>query len=231
MLYTLNYSMSEESDPTVNPFDDEALTQRANEIMQRQQQRQLDSALEQARQNATQGELNVDEAYGSELFEFPYVWETTKGDPSTRTEEVFHMRRKTADGITELSIVDKDGERVGLIEGQQSQDAVGNNFFDAIESHNPLSTLRGEKVREYNRKPPRVIPHVVAAAIVQTVVKENLTWGSAQNVSGPGRDMYNYIRNQYSSLVKVEGSAPDYTTPAGNRPTYVVTPIAPPATR
>ncbi len=165
---------------------------------------------------------DLDSLYGQQLFGFVHGWDFVKDDPSTHTEEAFHLRKKTLDNRkSELSIVDKDGERIGLIEGYWYQDGQGNNYFDTFESHNPLSRLRGHKVREYNQKPPRTVPHLIADTIVNVVSREQVTWYSANAMSTPGRNMYEYIGKTFSNVVNVDTTD---MTPAQNYTNYKVTP-------
>ncbi len=186
---------------------------------------------------------SLEEKYGKEYVTFMHKYTIKDGDRQVEVEEPIQVREtkitKEIGGqrkeFTALSLVDRDGERLGLITGEWKVDDQGSQQFYVDESHSAtspeqvkgfaLKTMKfpGEVTR-YNAKSARSVPGAVRHAIVEVVAQKRVTWYSSPNQSEKGRGMYEHIGG-----AKFKKPNEPYATgrvnveQAGNR--YVVTPI------
>ena len=155
--------------------------------------------------------------YGDKLFDFVYTWDIA-GDSR---QELFEIRKHALDPYTtELSILDKDGERLAFIEGLWHQEQKNTQWFQVLETHNFFNLREHNRISAYNQSQPRIVPRLVANSIVNIVEREKINWFSSATLMEDGILMYRYIATNLHDRVKTEKA---FYNPRGGLTAYKVT--------
>lgn len=181
------------------------------------------------------GEIRERNLFGQSLYTFHHQFVDTL--TGLQKPELFTVRTKSIGqhandriGDTMLSIVDAEGQRVGIITGKWGEVVYdGKQIFYGLQAHNgvsdyeydipdprPIETTWGKFVSRHNARDEfgiemqRDVPGVVAHAIVGLVTGLRVIFDSSVLMTRKitpgerrGRPMYDRIHREYSDIVEV----------------------------